>query len=119
MSKQKVVFTQDVEVLAQGKVEFSAEAGDVVALEEASAQRWIRRGKAVTEETFKERQAAEKAAGKKAEQADDAELSADDVDSLTVDELKAALDEREIEYTSEDRKDDLRVLLLDALTDPE
>ena len=44
--KKKIKFLVDVEVLAQGKVEFAAKAGEVKELSASSANRWIRRGSA-------------------------------------------------------------------------
>jgi len=50
MSKQKIKFLIDVEVKDHNKkVEFSAKAGEVVELSNASAERWLRRNVATTD----------------------------------------------------------------------
>lgn len=53
MSKQTVRFLSDEEVIAQGKVAQSYEAGEEYDLDDSVARRWVRRGKAefVTGET--------------------------------------------------------------------
>ena len=46
---KKIKFLIDVEVEAQGAIAFKAKAGEVVELSAASANRWLKRNKAVLE----------------------------------------------------------------------
>ena len=46
---KKIKFLIDVEVEAQGSISFKAKAGEVVELSAASANRWLKRNKAVIE----------------------------------------------------------------------
>lgn len=116
MIEQEITFTEDVEVLdADDNISFSAKAGETKTLPMPSCKRWERRGKAVFGKVSVETRTEGESDTTTLKPLE--ELTDDDMEELTANEIKQYLDQAEVEYKTSDKKDVLFGLLLDVKTD--